>query len=391
MTKIVKRKITGFFKPTELSIIKQAIHDNHNITSNVSLLIKTFYIRWIEKKFKDINDKPKDFLTIDEDLLHIASLVVQRKKYSSRGGKKSQENHKNYRALEDTFNFVYGKDHQGFQSQLSLSQILSYGLQNLLTAYENNIKSNYLSYCKRFIKCHLLQNGIEKKQAKKISWIISNHFMYDCLIKDEIRENPFIQNNMILFSKLFPNKDFDEKPLVYDIEVNPFKFLPYMIKMNQAFETSFLDVNEKDRKLFNPFPLHTSFITMHTRFDTSGIAQLLMDQEKIKDFANLYDIAYGYKPCIQSKRDLLSTSSKLFPKRKMTPQDEHQYATEIWNYLTNLKTCKQKKEIYHTVKNTQTEYVFDNAIVTDGISISFQVTPKNDMKRKCKRKMKPKR
>jgi len=100
---------------------------------------------------------------------------------------------------------------------------------------------------------------------------------------------------------------------------------------------------------------------MHTRFDTSGLAQLLMDNEQIKDFCNQYSLKYGFEPQIKTKVDLLSTSSKLFPRRSMTPEDEHLYAKELWDYLTNLMTCRQYKDIFHTVKNTNTNFVFDNA------------------------------
>lgn len=386
MTKIVKRKATGFFRPEQLKVIKQAVHDHHVIISETSLLIKNYYLQWIQSKnFNDLNNVVN--VEINKDLFHISSLVVQGNQYSSRGGEKSKENNERYVHLKKVFNDVYGPTHKCFSSKLSLSQILSYGLKNLETVYENNIQSHYLKYCKKYIKCCLLEKGVKLAEAKEAAYFISLFYMYENLVvENEKMKKPLINDNLLLFSYLFPQKHSD-KPLCYEMEVNPSKFLPFMVKMNCDFENSFPDVDEKHKKLMNPFPLHSSFIQMHARFDTSGLAQLLMDIDKIKDFSNLYDIEHGYKPQIKNKIDLLSKSSKLFPHKQLSQEEEHQYATEIWNYLTNLKTCRQGKEIFHTIKKTKTEFVFDNAIVTDGTSISFQVVEKQKMKRKCKKEM----
>ena len=385
MVKIVKRKATGFFRAKDKCIINQTIQDHHVIISETSLLIKNYYLRW----FRGGDDKKpteRKPLIIDKDLITLATLVVQRKSYNSRGGLKSQVNHYNFGELKSAFDDVYGAGHEGFPSSLSISHVLAYGCQNLLTAFENNITMHFLKYPKKYIRCDLIQQGVPLKQAKLLSWSICNHFMYDVQIDDTIANKPEIVNNLESYSLLFPKKVSNDKPLCYEIVVSPFTFLPYMVHINNSLEVLFPDVDPGYKKLYNPFPLHTTFVSMHVRFDTSGLAQLLMDIEQIKDFSNQYDIMYGWKPMIKDKGDLLSTSSKIFPGRVMSDEDEHLYATEIWNYMTNLKTCKQHTEIFHVVKNTNTAFVFDNAVVTDGTSISFQVTERDNMHRKKRKK-----
>ena len=61
-------------------------------------------------------------------------------------------------------------------------------------------------------------------------------------------------------------------------------------------------------------------------------------------------------------------------------------ATELWSFLTNLKTCKQWKEIYNQFKRTKDSkeitWMFDNSILTDGTSVSFQVIDQSSFGRK---------
>jgi hypothetical protein len=61
-------------------------------------------------------------------------------------------------------------------------------------------------------------------------------------------------------------------------------------------------------------------------------------------------------------------------------KDAALYATREWEFLTNLATFNKRKDIYFERKGEN--WVFDNAVITDGVSISFQVTPESCFKRK---------
>ena len=137
MVKIVKRKATGFFRAKDKCIINQTIQDHHVIISEASLLIKNYYLRW----FRSGDDKKptdKKPLIIDKDLITLATLVVQRKSYNSRGGLKSKAKHYNFGELKKAFDDVYGEDHRGFPSSLSISHVLAYYL--------------ILNHCKRVLR-----------------------------------------------------------------------------------------------------------------------------------------------------------------------------------------------------------------------------------------------
>jgi len=65
-----------------------------------------------------------------------------------------------------------------------------------------------------------------------------------------------------------------------------------MVMINLSLELEFLNIKTKYKRLLSPLPLHSSFVPMHIRMDTSGISQLLMTHEKIKDFKIVYEIEH---------------------------------------------------------------------------------------------------
>jgi len=66
------------------------------------------------------------------------------------------------------------------------------------------------------------------------------------------------------------------------------------------------------------------------------------------------------------------------------------YATYLWSYITNLKTCKQWKYL-EDIEIKKESWVFDNALVTDGVSISFQIIKESKFGRKDRIKKKEKK
>ena len=121
---------------------------------------------------------------------------------------------------------------------------------------------------------------------------------------------------------------------------------------------------------------------MHIRFDTSGISQLLMNTEKIKEFKKQYEIEHPKDILnMNTKADMLSSFEKLLGRKPNNKEEGGMFATSIWKHVTNLETCKQYKELYSTFKNV--EWFFDNSIVTDGTSVSFHIIDRKEFGRKA--------
>ena len=89
---------------------------------------------------------------------------------------------------------------------------------------------------------------------------------------------------------------------------------------------------------------------------------------------------------IKNKADLLSSFESIHGRKASSKEEEGEYATELWSFLTDLKKFRRNKDLYIEMKRTKDkdsiQWVFDNAIVTDGTSISFQVTDKKTFGRK---------
>lgn len=400
--KIVKRKATGFFKKESIETIRQAITDVSNIITNASILLRAYYI--------DQYEQGKE-LAISNQVVSFACNIVQGVKKSpvrinkeekilkkekeervkkglsnddesiknreEEQGKKKDDVNQTFLQMLKVFNTIFETTNI-IETKLSISGILNYSIENLITAYENNIVSHFIKYPKRFIKCDLLSKNFTEEEAKKQSCIITNHYMYDAPI-----ENINAEINILDYQHLFVDKQtVKDKPRCWDLKVNPWMYLPKMVKINRALERDFPTVDTKYKNLYNPLPFHSSFVPMHIRLDTSGIAQLLMNKERIKDFKTLYEIEHpGDILNMNTKGDMLSSFRKLLNREPIDREETGWFATNIWNFLTNIETCRQNKEVYRVDKKN-VEWVFDNAIVTDGISISIQVIDRKEFGRK---------
>jgi len=164
------------------------------------------------------------------------------------------------------------------------------------------------------------------------------------------------------------------------------EYLKCMVYINQQLP-NMENLRPELTKLNSPLVLKSTLIPGHIRLDTSGITQLLMTQEKINDFKIQYSLTHNVTPNIKSKKDMLSTYSKIFGKNG-SDLEEANYATEYWKYL-----CKFNKTItedLYCLRKDGTEWVFDNSVLTDGYSITFQIIQKQHFKKKsfCPKKEK---
>lgn len=407
MVKIVKRKITGFFKPDDLIVVRNAVLIHNETITKASMLARAFLLKYPNTQLSD------DCLT---DLLNLSCSVVKGKKYTIRRSKKLKtdanleekkkfEDKKKakklsdkwkkdiYKELLDLHPLLFGKSF--IKTKCSISNSLDYSVANLVTAYKNNVIAHFPKYVKRCIYCQMLQSYLKHKKQDEDS--------LPKPIKDKIKKNAGLLTSFLVFDKLesldnivpvlntktdqkyykniLPNKATQDKPLCYDMSVDPFSFLPYMIKINRMLQYDFPLLNEQTKRLLNPIPFHTSNVPIHMRLDTSGLCQLLMNKDRIKEFKSQYELEHpGTSLNMKQKSDMLSSYKKLFGKEAKDKKEEGYYATSLWSFLTNLDTCKQRKELYCTIKKD--EYVFDNAIILDGYSVSFQINKLSEFGRK---------
>ena len=384
--KIIKRKARGFFKQEDLATIKDAVVSAHKIITNASILLRAYYLRWFQAHYPLENEQ--DVLEFEHHHVSMACNIVQGVTSPPVRGTGSDQNAKIaiYEEMLDEYDQLYGRlsVNPDMPTGLSLSYILSYSIENLLTAYTNNIQCHFPKYTKRYICCDMLSKGADKTEAKKVAAFFTNFYLYDLTFDIE---QGFLESyglDLASYSFLFPPK-ISTKTRAWDLKVHPWVYLPKMVWINQTLETDFSNIAAKERRLLNPLPYHSSFVPMHIRLDTSGLSQLLMTKAKIDEFKTFYFAQHEVSLKMKAKRDMLCSFEKLFGRPPNSKREAGLYATEMWSFLTNLKTCRHWKELQGVVRKNdpkKTRWMFDNSVMTDGVSVSFQVIDDNMFGRK---------
>lgn len=351
--KVIKRKVTGFFKKDDIPKIRQTVLVLHKAMVRSSMLVRALYINKISKN---------EILKIDEELFRTACNIVCGDKLSEKVRDPTKIN--NYLQLKNVYVDIYGNTKYVNSHKLSFSQIRNYSVRNLMTAYENNITMMFLKYPKRYILCDLLSKGLSLQIAKNTAWRVTEYFYND-------KQNNITEDEKNTYAFLFPANNSSPNPRCYDIEANPWNYLERMVCINQMLETDFLNVEEKHRKLLNPLPFHSSNIPLHIRLDTPAIAQLLINN--VPEFVKFCNIAFPRDVInLKTKKDLGASFKKIFSREPKDENEDKKFRYTFWDYLTNVTSCKQLKDF------TKTEWLFDNSILTDGVSISLQIARKTN-------------
>lgn len=296
----------------------------------------------------------------------------------------------------------------------------NYIITNIITCIENNIKFHFYDRFKKFIYniylykrdpvTNLLVSDFYNeniKEAKKgLSKSINKIFKNESLDENDYGFH-FFENvgyNYLPNLETINVKKIEEANHYYFLKVDPQKYLPYMIKMNNLLES-------KGFKTFQCFSLRKSWIPKYVDIDTSALidilgdssfkkemreenkvikiqADLLLDEEitKLEAEINNLGIKIGElkkKRNVKAKDDLMKMVEKLISlnaelsdkknpnKRKGKQMYDFQY--KIWDkyFKTNSKLFKRKG------------YEFGHFIQTDGIGISIRFVkkmPKKDNK-----------
>ena len=409
----IKRKATSLFSKKDREQVFKATQICHDIISNASHLLKAFCL------FKFEQGQTDPFVELDATLLGICVNVIQGDKVQVKRNRIPKEkeilDEKKAKAAlkrkekkqqeKDEKGVLYGEVSKFFTDHCStiiptvsskgasLSHILNYSIEMLVTNIKNNIWIHFPKYIKKYILCSLIQSDPTfdpetKKSLKayrKMAWKYSNIILYGEEQAQGDEKEKDHENNMpelplppvSAFQHLVPQVKDPSKPRLYDMKSRPFKYLPIMIQINRELETTLSEgdkVPAKSRKLFSPISLTSTFIPNSIRLDTSGLAQLLMDKERIEDFVNHYELLTGIRLKMKSKADMLSSYSILSDIKSPTALQEAQYATELWKYICSFKNYKDILRHERKNKPDKETWVFDNAITTDGYSVNFQIT-----------------
>jgi hypothetical protein len=193
----------------------------------------------------------------------------------------------------------------------------------MITDIENNIKMNFMDYIKRFVNSYFksihkddLQNKDFRKLLYKELQVVKNDIINETLLSDP-KYHSWLNKNRY---KIVP-QEYDTS-YYYDVKVNPQRYLKYMIFMN-------LELEEKEAKMFQFFPLQTQIIPRHIQIDTKSIIELLVDTDKKK-------------------------------------------------YLDNVELNKEILwDKFFTINQYLRKYDFDYTIITDGYAVSLRFLHKN--------------
>jgi len=212
--KCIKVKLDSILIDNKDRLISAVIRTN-------KITIKTYQLLrlWILDKYHSNNNIP----IITDNTIKMAQKSFLKK---SSGQKAKGDNLKMLTEFEK-YNFE-------IENGKNLSQILSYSSITMLTAIENNIKSHYFDYIRRFLnsyyKCKYkeeIKNKEFKEQLFKDLKKLKNDIIDNTLTCDDkyhkwLKEN---RNNII------PEK-CHENGYYYDIQIEPQKYIKYMIWMN---------------------------------------------------------------------------------------------------------------------------------------------------------------
>jgi hypothetical protein len=243
------------------------------------------------------------------NIIRIAFIAVSSK---SQGKKPKSDNLLLLNEFTDLFkNTISGK----FEDSSKLSTILNYYSTTVLTSIENNIKNNFIKYINRYVNSFFhkkyeenISNKDFKKQLNKELGVLK---------KDLIENTSNCDDKYITWLNENRNKIVPSTDNLYKLlNDNPQSLYKYMIYINNELE-------RLEKKQYQFFPLQSNNVLKHIQIDTGALIELFEKQvaEKKKNIEAIKDI--------------------------------------IWIDIFNIN---------YKVKG----YVFDNAIITDGFSVSIR-------------------
>lgn len=429
MVEVLKRKITRLFSSkADRARLFDAVNIVHRVVCAATVLIKCFYIT----TFRD-NSTP---LEIDDTLIDTVFQVLQGiKENPTRTGRDNavedddgeaeraakqrkltaKQSAKEVKAVlfprvKDCCEQLIGVQQK---HGLPVSFILDDSKVTLLTMYKNNVMAHYEDYVKRYLRYSLRSIEVIEDYERFLSTAGTanpspppsahglskdGRHMAAALTEHLVHGTTLTRNSVaymddrrldveFLRRYLCPALDDDRVQHLTsmsfrrntDMDNRPWTYLHFMFKMNVAFETEFTRL-VVGKRLYNPLCLSTSFIPSHIRISTSALGQLFMDKERIDEYKRHYYAHHGLQLTIHSKADLLKSYTKATNVSGASEDEEGQHATRLWRFVFPNLDNKHFKEIMGHTRSE--EWCFDNSILTDGYSASFQIIQRRCFGRK---------
>eukprot|EP00877_Chromochloris_zofingiensis_P013045 jgi/Chrzof1/7995/UNPLg00046.t1 len=281
------------------------------------------------------------------------------------------------------------KQHQGLGSMpmvktcgTNTSAIMNYLATEMLTAYKNNVWMHFTKYPKRYIRTVMLRE--EARQGVETQWQLPQEDRQRI-----IREAAAITDSVLYSSTPHPqyqhlappvrsfvtNDDSNSAKRLYDLKVNPERYIPYMLHINRQFQAM-------GARMYSPLSLKTTFIPGHLHLDTQAVVDLLVhDKAAIATMkAGLEgstipgtDATYDLRN-LNGKADLVKQITGLVAPSQVALVSNSKAAphfrTAIWQQLTKVGSHK------HAPRELE-GMVFNNMITTDGYSVSLHYVRKD--------------
>ena len=300
-----------------MGVINDAVIRTNKIIVKTNLLLRS----WVLSKYPDIPEITINLIKMAVQVIcspKDAPRPTKTKKYDNPSGRqKAQDRDRSYRELQSLNPFP-------MENNQYLSGILEYQYTMIFTAIENNIKYHFPDYLRKYVNVVLHHQYIEtlidtpsKKQfsrdiAKVKSDLLQNRTPLQYTSDPKFHVWMGQQHPLIL-----PQIQA-ELTYPYEVHVDPFKYLKYMIYMNREIE-------HLGGRMFQMFPLRDDIVPKHIQIDTKALIELLISQGN----------AYLLKHVRQCQDVIWKTYFKDLPNRK--------------------------------------NYVFDHAMITDGVSVSVRL------------------
>ena len=265
-------------KDIDYSKIYDCISRTNNLTSLCMFFIRSYLLHKYE-----LNE---DFPTFDNKFVRTCIIVVSEK---SRGAKVTTPYFKELTLFFEKFS----KDcNMKKINAHNLSYIKNYEITQILTAYSNNIKNNFMKYVNQFVnESHNIPHmkKLNREEYLKLSTVEKNKHSQDKkqfqetlddfmkeikLVKKDLIENTLNSDNKYhdwinnVRNNIFPK--CNKKNIILDMFCDPLKYLKSMITMNRLLE-------DNGKKLFQCLPIRTDICKKYVTFDTSAINDIFSE------------------------------------------------------------------------------------------------------------------
>jgi hypothetical protein len=356
-----KERLDSFTKDNELgkyalSKINDASQRMHQINMLGTMFLRLYLITYNPSQIGTIT---KQFIA---SILHKVSV-----------DDKGRNKNSSYKCITNFYNNVFKNcfpRNYKKPSSKGLHNTIQYSATDILQNYQQNVKSNFISYAHEYVDTllgftqYIKDNKDQLSEPNKKYWKkIKTGIVNDLLkmspgeLESDEKYHEWIRRHR---SKILPesyNKMHQKEASVKGLQscetINqalekvPMKFFPCLLIMKQEFESS-----EKKGKQKNPCPQINSWIPNNITLDTSTLCQLVYSQ-----------------------------NNKNFPSQNEIKNNTKHYGDWLWSLYFQTEKYPFRRTYLDNTKNKQTnpynrngemkDYQFCNQLKTDGVSASL--------------------